>query len=269
MKIHEAENTLSIDLQEKELVALAQFFAPGEIIGLADPFDEHSADEKEEELSQIRQSLMDAGYLMIDENENWKMDEYLAAFVYSCIHPKNVMFLRNELSSETFYFHFLPNWILSRVDQRESQRLTLYRTLDALMKSIKEIIPLPEGDLALDADEVTMAEEKWEEIRKDYFSGETGAALESLKDKFKDYSDPVQLSSTLFETDRDFWIKVGLDFDEPEHKKERDYRIFGKGNHLFFAAYEQDHESNANTITISQIDAQSLSAKLKDLIPVI
>lgn len=269
MKIHEAENTLSIDLQEEELVALAQFFAPGEIIGLVDPFDEHSADEKEEALSQIRQSLMDDGYLMLDENENWKMDEYLAAFIYSCIHPKNVMFLRNELSSETIYFHFLPNWILSRVDQGEGQRLTLYRTLDALTKSIKQVIRFPEGDLALNAEAVTMDEEKWEEIRKNYFSGETGAALESLKNLFKEYSDPVQLSSTLFETDRDFWIKVGLDFDEPEHKKERDYRIFGKGNHLFFAAYEQDDESDVKKITISLVDAPSLSVRLKNLIPVI
>lgn len=269
MKIHEAENTLSIDLQEKELIALAQFFAPGEIIGLADPFEEYSEEEKEEALSQIRRSLMDEGFLVMDENENWKMDEYLAAFIYSCINPKNVMFLRNELSSETNYFHFLPNWILSRVDMGEELRLTLYRTLDALMAFIKEIIPLPEGDLALNVAEVTMDEREWEEIRKNYFSGETGAALELLKDLFKEYSDPVQLSSTLFETDRDFWIKVGLNFDEPENKNELDFRIFGEGNHLFFAAYEQDHESNANTITISQIDAQILSAKLKDLIPVI
>jgi len=269
MKILEADHTLSIDLQEKELVALAQFFAPGEIIGLADPFDEHSADEKEEALSQIRQSLMDAGYLMMDENENWKMDEYLAAFVYSCIHPKNVMFLRNELSSETIYFHFLPNWILSRVDLEEGQRLTLYRTLDELMIFIKEVIPLPEGDLAVNPEAVTMDEEKWEEIRKNYFSGETGAALESLKNLFKEYSDPVQLSSTLFETDRDFWIKVRLDFDVAEHKKERDYRIFGKGNHFFFAAYEQDDESDVKKIAISQVDAPSLSARLKNLIPVI
>ncbi|MHA1279105.1 MAG: hypothetical protein ACTSQ8_18070 [Candidatus Helarchaeota archaeon] len=269
MRIHEEENTLSIDLNEKELVALAQFFAPGEIVGLADPFNEFSEEEKVEELRQCRQALMDAGYLEQDENDNWKMDEYLAAFIYSCIHAKNVMFLRNELSSETNYFHFLPNWILSRVDKGEEQRLTLYRTVDALMNFVKQIIPFPGGDLALNAEEVKMDEKKWEEIRRNYFSGETSASLESMRNIFKEYSDPVQLSSMLFETDRDFWIRVGLDFDEPENKKERDYRIFGKGDNLFFAVYEKDEGSDVSTINISQVDAPMLSAKLQDLIPVI
>lgn len=269
MKLDQTDSTLTIDLTNKELITLAEYFAPGEIIGLSDPFDGYPEEKKEGEQKQIQQSLMGLGYLEMAENDQWKIDEYLAAFVYSCMHSQNIVFFRNEISSETQYFYFLENWFLCRVDKGEEQQLTLFKSLDDLMDYIFQVINLPKDKDPVSHAETEIGEMEWEDIKKRYFSGDSGSALESLKQNFTEYADPVWLSSILFEPDQDFWIRVVLNANKKDMKEENDYRVFGKGENLFFARYLQRDDAEEKSIVFSQVDHQSLNGELIKIMPAI
>lgn len=136
MKTNINSNTTIITLSTNEFWYLAKIFGPGLVFGVEDPTIGFSKEEQMVADSEAITSLMQAGVINFDGENQIKMDELLGAMIYSCIHSSNVLVTNSrKLKLERFYY-FLPNWQLELSCLNKDYQLTLLKDKEDVFQHI-------------------------------------------------------------------------------------------------------------------------------------
>ncbi len=136
MKIKNTSNTLSIALSKSELWYLVQLFGPGWLYGIDDPTEGFSDEEKLQFEEEAQIALSNEGLLFPAGGNQIKIDEMLGGMVYSLLHSKDILIVRNPMNNGEQFFHFLPEWQLELCKVGEDYELTLFRSRKDLFQHV-------------------------------------------------------------------------------------------------------------------------------------
>ena len=136
MKITSTNSFLSLILGNYELWYLAQAFGPGWIFGIDDPTEGLSKEEKLQFEEQAQSSLTKEGLLLPAGGNRVQIDEMLGGMVYSLLHSKDLLIVRNAINNTEQFFHFLPQWQMELCRVGEEYELTLFKNRKDLYKHI-------------------------------------------------------------------------------------------------------------------------------------
>ncbi len=136
MKLQNTSNTLSIALSTPELWYLAQAFGPGWIFGIEDPTEGLSEDEKAQFEEKAQTALSKESLLVPTNGNQIQIDEMLGGMVYSLLHSKDMLIVRNPLNTSEQFFHFLPQWQMELCKVGEDYELTLFKSRKDLFQHI-------------------------------------------------------------------------------------------------------------------------------------
>jgi len=101
-----------LELSPLELWYLAKFFGPGVIYGVNDPTLGMSQEEITQTETEVEKSLLTKGLIQNKENNKIGLEESFVPLIFSCVHPKHVLTIKNVINQEEKIYYFLPNWQL-------------------------------------------------------------------------------------------------------------------------------------------------------------
>lgn len=136
MKFSSTDSFLSIILSSSELWYLAQAFGPGWIFGIDDPTEDLSDEEKVEFEKKAQTMLSKEGLLLPAGGNQLQIDEMLGGMVYSLLHSKDMLIVRNPMTNREQFFHFLPQWQLELCKIGEEYELTLFKNRKDLFQHV-------------------------------------------------------------------------------------------------------------------------------------
>ena len=136
MKFQNTSSTLSISLSSSELWYLAQAFGPGWIFGIDDPTEGFSDEEKRQFEEKAQTALSKEGLLVPTGGNQIQIDEMLGGMVYSLLHSKDMLIVRNARSDAEQFFHFLPQWQLELCRIDEEYELILFKNRKDLFQHV-------------------------------------------------------------------------------------------------------------------------------------
>jgi hypothetical protein len=269
IEIEQTETSLTIKIDTRAFLFLAQFFPAGKVIGLTDPYHEMSKEKIEADKLAVENCLLETGYIEKLENREYKVDEFLGAFVYSMLHPQNLMFLRNEHTGEVVHFHLLDNWLLGWEEEESQIIMTLYRDQENLESDIYAFINDDEMRETEKDFKLRLTHEKFNHAAKSYFSGETEAARSFLEVERTQASVAIEENLVpLFEPDMDFWFRIYKNYSSFEQDY-FDQQLLYSNKTIFWISYINDENAESPIMDISVINKQSLKIKINQLIPIV
>jgi len=101
-----------LELSPLELWYLAKFFGPGVIYGVNDPTLGMSQEEITQTETEVEKSLLTKGLIQNKENNKIGLEESVVPLIFSCVHPKHVLTIKNVINQEEKIYYFLPKWQL-------------------------------------------------------------------------------------------------------------------------------------------------------------
>jgi hypothetical protein len=125
-----------MELSISELWYLAQAFGPGWIFGIDDPTEGLSDEEKVQFEEQAQIALSKEGLLIPTDGNQIQIDEMLGGMVYSLLHSRDMLIVRNPLNNAEHFFHFLPQWQMELCKVAEGYELTLFKSRKDLFQHI-------------------------------------------------------------------------------------------------------------------------------------
>ncbi len=136
MKLRNKTDSLSISISSSELWYLTQFFGPGWIFGVDNPTEGLSQEEKLQFEEKAQTTLSKEGLLLLTGGNQIQIDEMLGGMVYSLLHSKDMLIVRNARSDAEQFFHFLPQWQLELCRIDEEYELTLFKNRKDLFQHV-------------------------------------------------------------------------------------------------------------------------------------
>lgn len=101
-----------LKLSPFEFWYLARFFGPGVIYGVNDPTLGMSQKHITQTETEAEKSLLTRGLLQNTENNKIGLEESVVPLIFSCVHPKHVLTIKNVINQEEKIYYFLPKWQL-------------------------------------------------------------------------------------------------------------------------------------------------------------
>ncbi len=136
MKLQNKSNFLTIALSTSELWYIAQLFGPGWIFGVDDPTETLAEGEVAELETKAFESLSGEGMISHEGGNRIRIDEIVGGMVYSCIHSKDLMVVKDLSSGSKSFYHFLPDWQLEMCQVDGDYELTLFKDRSDLFQHI-------------------------------------------------------------------------------------------------------------------------------------
>ena len=136
MRNQSTDSLLSMTLSNCELWYLAQAFGPGWVFGIDDPTEGFSEEEKRQFEQKAQTALSREGLLLPAGNNQIQLDEMLGGMVYSLLHSKDLLIVRNAKSHAEQFFHFLPQWQMELCGIGEEYELTLFKDRNDLFQHV-------------------------------------------------------------------------------------------------------------------------------------
>jgi hypothetical protein len=127
---------MTIVLSTAELWYLAQLFGPGWIFGVDDPTENLSADEVAKLETNAFNSLSKEGMIEHAGGNQLRIDEMLGGMVYSLLHSKHLLVVKDLSNGNERFFHFLPQWQLELCRVKDEYELTLFKDRSDLFQHI-------------------------------------------------------------------------------------------------------------------------------------
>jgi hypothetical protein len=129
-------NNLRLSLSKQELWHLANFFGPGWIYGVENPYEDFSDEQITTFEKQASSELEKEGFIKISNTNQIQVDEMLGGMVYSCIHSNHLLILNTANGKEKRFYHFLPDWQLELFKSNDEYSLTLFKERSDLFPHI-------------------------------------------------------------------------------------------------------------------------------------
>ena len=101
-----------LKLSPFEFWYLARFFGPGVIYGVNDPTLGMSQKKITQTETEAEKSLLTNGLIQNKENNKIGLEESIVPLIFSCVHPKHVLTIKNVINQEEKIYYFLPKWQL-------------------------------------------------------------------------------------------------------------------------------------------------------------
>ncbi len=91
---------------------MAKFFGPGVIYGVNDPTLGMSQEEITQTETEAEKPLLTKGLIQNKANNKIDLEESVVPLIFSCVHPKHVLTIKNVINQEEKIYYFLPKWQL-------------------------------------------------------------------------------------------------------------------------------------------------------------
>ena len=201
MKVITTKQMVIVSLSTLELWYLSRFFAPGLIFGISDPFENLDAEKVQMFEEEIKQNLLKEGILRASGTNQYLIDEMIGGMVYSCIHSKDMLVVKDQIYGQVVYYHFLPQWQLALSNTGDECLLTLFKDRSDLFEHAVNPGMLENTSVGYKESEFTVGERDLELAMSLYENGkhvqagqillDNGIHLEmDLDDFFQNYLSP-------------------------------------------------------------------------------
>jgi hypothetical protein len=266
MKIQNNSETLSVNLRPNELWYLVKLFAPGWIFGVEDPADIYSEDELAEMAQEAYKTLSEEG--LIKQNGNQiQIDELLGGMIYSCIHSKDLLIVKDILKRKECFFHFLPQWQLELCKNDGNYELTLFEQREDLLKHIidNNLIDL---DVISPEKKFSIPQRGLELAAFLFDSGKKEKAVEVFNQGYGDLPAAEQFLEEYHNPD--FYIRFDLLLNRDDEIKMHAVRneLLQTNHVLYWISYDEAGEEAIEMMNFTAVNPEQAEGRFNLMLPV-
>jgi len=267
MRTNQTNSSFSISFSIHELWFLMQFFTPGVIFGVDDPYSHLKPEEKQKIESKAKVDLENDNIIKLTGNNQYMIDELIGSMIYSCIHSSHTIQVKDELENKESWLHFLPNWQLNITLCGEQYTLTIFKEREYIWSHIIDALNI-QGIHEANYYSFSVAERDLELASYLYSEGKRDKGIAIILDNAGEGNiDWDKFLSGYISPNIDLTINSILYRNDADKTKQKIRRFLKLDNDLFWVIRSKAAETDPYFWDFERINQENIIEKLSSLIP--
>jgi hypothetical protein len=266
MKSQNTSNFMTVALSTTELWYLVQLFGPGWVFGVDDPTKNLSKDKVVEMETKAFNSLSKEGMIEHAGGNQLRIDEMLGGMVYSLLHSKHLLVVKDLSNGNERFFHFLPQWQLELCRMDDHYELTLFRERSDLFQHILYVHDA-KLDASSDGYKFSIPARELELSAFLFDSGKADQALANLEVDIIEIPSAKKFLEGYLKPDYHFRFDLLLNREDEERIHTTRNELLQLDDILYWISYDEAGEEAVEMMNFTSVTPQKAERRFNLMLP--